>query len=161
MSRTSPCAHGHALIPVASTPTSRRTPLSERGGDPDQRDHLLRRELGHGRQPLERILRADPHLGAQRALPLDDVLRDVLGERLDHERLADHDALDRLLEQLREARHVDALLRRGEVDGAVDLRRDDLLEAAPAEVDRLRDARDAGAREAELHLGLGGLEVVV
>ena len=48
------------------------------------------------------------------------------------ERLADHDALDRLLEELGEARHVDALLRRGEVDGAVDLGRDDLLEACPS-----------------------------
>ena len=26
--RTRPCAHGHALIPVASTPTIRRTPRS-------------------------------------------------------------------------------------------------------------------------------------
>ena len=35
--------------------------------DPDQRGDLLRRELGHRRPALERVLRLDPHLGAQRA----------------------------------------------------------------------------------------------
>ena len=127
--------------------------------DADQRDHLLRRELRHGRLPLQRILRADPHLRPKRALPLDDLLGNVLRERLDDERLADHDALDRLLEQLREAGHVDALLRRDEVDGAVDLRRDDLLEPSPAEVDRLLDALHAGARQPEPDVRLRGLEV--
>ena len=71
---------------------------------------------------LERVARRDPHLGPQRALALDDVRGDVLGELLDEERLADHDLLDRLLEQLGEARHVHALLRRVEIDGAVDRR---------------------------------------
>ena len=84
--------------------------LGRGGGDADQRRDLLRRQAGDRRLPLERVLRLDPHLGAQRVLPLDDVARDVLGERLDEERLADHDLVDRLAEQLREARHVDALL---------------------------------------------------
>ena len=42
-SRTSPCAHGQALIPFASTPTSRRVPQLGGGREADQRDHLLRR----------------------------------------------------------------------------------------------------------------------
>ena len=88
------------------------------------------------------------------------MLGDVLRERLDKQRLADHDLLDRLLEQLREAGHVHALLRGGEIDGAVDLRGDQLLGVSPAQTDRLRDALDAGARQAELHVGLGGLQIV-
>jgi hypothetical protein len=108
----------------------------------------------------ERVLCRDPHLGAQRALPLDDVLCNVLRERLDEQRFTDHDLLDRLLEQLGEARHVNALLRGGEVDGAVDLGRDQLLGVAPAQPDRLRHALDAGPGEAELHLRRGGLEIV-
>ena len=42
-----PCAHGQALIPVASTPTTRRVPPGG-SGDPDQRDHLLRRQSETG-----------------------------------------------------------------------------------------------------------------
>jgi hypothetical protein len=85
---------------------------------------------------------------------------DVLGQVLDQERLADHDLLDRLLEQLREARHVDALLRGVEIDGAVDLRRDQLLGAAVADPDRLLDAAHARTREPEWHLGGRCLQVV-
>ena len=55
-------------------------------------------------------MRAEAHLGAQRSLPLDDVSRDVFGERLDHECLVDDDSLDRLLEQLGETGHVHAFL---------------------------------------------------
>ena len=57
----------------------------------------------------------------QRLLALDDVRRDVLREHLDEEGLADDDLLDRLLEELREARHVHALLRGVEIDRALDL----------------------------------------
>src|SRR5919198_3479357 len=128
-------------------------PALRGGGDPDQRDHFLRRELRHGRAPLERITSRDVHLGAPRALPLDYVPRDVLRELLDEERLADHDLLDRLLEQLRKARHVDALLRRIEVDGAVDLRRDEPLDPTPPQPDRLVEAADAGARQPQPDVG--------
>ena len=72
---------------------------------------------------------------------------------------SDHDALDRLLEELGEAGHVDALLPRVEVDRAVDRRRDELLAAAVADADRLLDARDADAREAERDLRRGGLQI--
>jgi hypothetical protein len=78
-------------------------------------------------------------------LPPDDVRGDVLREVLDEQRLADHDLLDRLLEELWEARHVDALARVVEVDGAVDVRRDQLLLAAAADADRLLDPAHARA----------------
>ena len=70
--------------------------------------------------------------------------RHVLGEVLDEERVVGDHALDRLLEQLREARHVDALLRRIEVDGAVDRGRDQLLVGAPADAHRLLHAGHSG-----------------
>ena len=129
-------------------------------GDPDERHHLLRREPGDRRAPLVRVARLDAHLGEQRALPLDDAARDVLGEILDEERLVLDDALDRLLEQLGEARHVHALLRGIEVDGAVDRRRDELLAPASSDPHRLLHPGDAGAREADGHLGGGGLQVL-
>ena len=67
--------------------------------------------------------------------------RDVLGERLDEERLADHDLVDRLAEQLGEARHVHALLGRVEVDRAGDLGGERLLVPFVANPDRLLHAR--------------------
>jgi hypothetical protein len=85
-------------------------PCGGRGGDPDQRGDLLRAQVTHRRAPLEWVLRLDAHLGPQRLLALDDMACDVLGQRLDEERLADHHLVDRLAEQLGEARHVDALL---------------------------------------------------
>ena len=85
--------------------------------------------------------------------------RDVLGEVLDEERVVLHDALDRLLEELGEAGHVDALLPRVEVDRAVDRRRDELLAAAAPDPDGLLDARHADAREAERDLRRGSLQI--
>ena len=85
--------------------------------------------------------------------------RDVLGERLDQERLADHDLVDRLAEDLGEARHVDALLGRVEVDGAGDLGGERLLAPFVADPDRLLDARHPGAGQADPHLGRRGLEI--
>ena len=110
-------------MPVASTPTTRRAPCGRRGGDADQRDHLLRRQAGDRRAPAHRPAGGDPHLGAQRRLALDDVPRDHLCDLLDDPRLAEHGVADRLVEDLGEARHVDALLAAGEVDGALDRRR--------------------------------------
>ena len=71
--RIRPWAHGQALIPVASTPTTRRAPVGRRGSDADQRDHLLGRQAGDGSRPPHRPARDDPHLRAQCALRLDDV----------------------------------------------------------------------------------------
>ena len=124
-----------------------------RGGDPAQRHHLLRREPGDGRSAVDRPLGADPDLGAERALPLDDAARDVLGEHLDEQRLAFDDELDRLLEELGEARHVDALLVGGEIDRAVDHGGHDRLGVAAADANRLLHAGHARARERERDLG--------
>jgi hypothetical protein len=131
-----------------------------RGGDPDDRDHLLRCQTSHRRPPLQRIARRDPHLRAARFLAVDDVSRDVFRQLLDEEGLADHDLVDRLLEELGETGHVHALLARVEVDEAVDFRRDELLRAAPAEADRLGHALDARPRQAQPHLGDRGLKIV-
>ena len=133
--------------------------LGRGAGDPDQRDHLLGAHAGDRGLALDRVQRGHLDLGAQGALAADDGARDVLGELLDEQRLADHELVDRLLEQLREARHVDAALRGVEVDRAGDLGGDELLVRPAAEADRLAHAPDAGPGQAELHLGDGGLEV--
>ena len=109
---------------------------------------------------MDRPLRADPDLGRERPLALDDAARDVLGEHLDEQRLALDDELDRLLEELGEARHVHALLVGGEVDRAVDDRGHDGLGVAAPDANRLLHAGDACAREGERDLGRRGLEVV-
>ena len=158
-SRTSPCAHGHALMPQRLDADDAAHALRRGGGDPDQLRDLLRRQVGDRRAALERVLRLDAHLGAERALPLDDVRGDVLGERLDEERLADHDRVDRLAEQLREPRHVDALLGGIEVDRARDLGGERLLVAVVADADRLLDAGHAGAGQPELDVGRRRLQV--
>ena len=123
-----------------------------RRGDPAQRDHLLRCEARHRSASVDRPLGADPDLGPESALPLDDASRDVLGEHLDEQRLAIDDELDRLLEELGEARHVHALLIGSEIDGAVDHRGHDRLRVATTDANRLLHARDTRAREGERDL---------
>ena len=132
---------------------------ARRRGDPDQRDHLLGREIGDRRPAAQRPARDDPHLGPKRLLALDDLGRDPVGQHLDEQALAEHDVVDRLVEELGEARHVHALLVAREVDGALELcRHQDLLRAA-ADPDRLVDPRDACAREREPDRRRGRLEV--
>ena len=75
------------------------------------------------------------------------------------ELLVDHDLVDRLLEDLGEARHVHALLSRVEVDEAVDLGRDERVAAAVLHAHGLLHAGDPGAGEADANLGLGSLEI--
>ena len=106
---------------------------------------------------LAREVRLDLHLGSEGLLAFEDVRGDVLGELLGEQRLADHDLLDRLREQLREAGHVHALLRRVEVDRAVDVCGDELLMRAPAQPDRLVDTADTRPGEADPHLRRGRL----
>ena len=108
---------------------------------------------------MDRPLRPDPHLRAEGSLALDDATRDVLREHLDEERLALDDELDRLLEELGEARHVHALLVRREVDRAVDDRGHDRRGVTAADAHRLLNTRDTGTRERERDLGRRGLEV--
>ena len=126
----------------------------------DQRDQPLRAQPGHGCRPLEGVAGARSDLGPERVLTVQDVSRDVLGELLDEQLLAHHDLVDRLLEQLREARHMDALLLGIEVDVAVDRGGNERLVAVVAHSYRLLDVRHARAREAEPHFGRRRLEVV-
>ena len=58
-----------------------------------------------------RVARGDRDLGPQAALALAHPLGDVGGEHLGPEGLAEHDLVDRLADDLLEARHVDAGLR--------------------------------------------------
>src|SRR4029079_13603708 len=100
-------------------------------------------------------------LGEQRLLPVDDPACDVLREILDEERIVVDDALDRFLEQLREAGHVDALPARVEIDRAVDGGGDELFAAAAPYPDSLLHAGHADTRKSErgppgLRLGAGG-----
>ena len=88
------------------------------------------------------------------------MLRDVLCERLDVQRLGADDRVDRVLEELREARHVHALLGSIEVDRALDLRRHHGLATLVADANGLRDAGDAGARERQPDVGRRGLEIL-
>ena len=92
-----------------------------------------------------RPLRANPDLGLERLLALDDPCGDVLGEHLDEQALAGDHQVDRLLEELREARHVDALLVRRQVDGAVDDRGHHGLRVAAPDPNGLLDAGYARA----------------
>ena len=85
--------------------------------------------------------------------------RDVLGEALDEEHLADHELVDRLLEELREARHVHALPSRVEVDEAVDLGRDERVAAAVLHAHGLLHPGHARPGEAELYVGEGSLQI--
>ncbi len=121
--------------------------------DADQHRDLLRREARHRCSARERVLRFDPDLGTQRRLPVDDVPRDVLRERLDEEGLADHDLVDRLAEDLGEARHMNALLGRVQVDRARDLGGEGLLVAFVPDADRLLDAGDPGPGQPQLDVG--------
>ena len=139
-------------MPVASTPDETPRCRPRGGGDPEQGDQLLRSQPRDRRRALDGVPRSDPHLGAQRVLALDDVARDVLGKTFDEQHLADHELVDRLLEELREARHVDALLRGVEVDEAVDLGRDERVSATVLHAHGLLNSGDARAGEPELHL---------
>ncbi len=94
-------------------------------------------------------------------LALDHATRDLFREHLDEQRLAVDEEVDRSLEELREARHVHALLVGCEVDRAVDRRRHHRLGVSTADAYRFLHAGDPGAREGQPDLGLRGLEVVV
>ena len=116
--------------------------------------------------PVTGVCRRIGHFAVMRAsarralLALDDVLRDVLCERLDVQGLGADDGVDRVLEELREARHVHALLGSIEVDRALDLGRHHGLATLVADAHCLRDAGDAGARERQPDVGRRGLEIL-
>ena len=140
-------------MPKASTPTTRRTRVGDAAAIPisvaiscvGRPVTGVRRSSGY----CARICTSARSASCRR----DDVRRDVLGQRLDQERLADHDLVDRLAEDLREARHVDALLGRVEIDGAGDLGGKRLLAPFVPDPDRFLDAGHAGAGQADPNLG--------
>jgi hypothetical protein len=140
-----------------------RTPRSGLGrrGDPAERHHLLRREAGDRRAPVDRPLGANPDLGLHCPLPLDHALRDEFGQDLDEHCLPLDDQLDRILEELGEARHVDAFLIGGEVDGAVDRRGHDGLRVPATDAYCLLHTGDARPREGERDLRRRRLEVLI
>ena len=98
--RRGPGAHGHALIPVASTPTTRREPCSVAAAIP------ISETISCVGSPVTGVMRrigqrAVIRTSARTALlALDDVARDDLGELLDDPRLAEHGVADRLVEEL-------------------------------------------------------------
>ena len=74
-----------------------------------------------------RVAGGDRDLGAQPALALAHLLGDVGGQHLGLEGLAEHDLVDRLADDLLEARHVDAGLLGVEVDEALELGVEEVL----------------------------------
>ena len=147
-------------MPRTRTPTARRTPCGARRRDADQRRDLLARQPAARRRARRRLDRLDAHLRAQRALAAQRLARDRARELLDVQRLADHEALDRLADLLGEARHVHALVRRVEVDRALELRRVEALLAAVRDADDALDPGHPGARQRDAHARGGGLHVV-
>ena len=156
---TRPCAHGQALIPVASTPTTRRERVPVAAAIPisETISCVTRPVTGVRRRSGQRAtIRTSARSAPWRSTICE---RDPVGERLDEQALAEHDLVDRLVEELREARHVDALLVAREVDRAVDLRGHQDLLLAAADPDRLLDPRHTRARERDLDRRRGGLHV--
>ena len=90
-------------------------------GGAAQRVDLLGGQAGRGGRHGLRVAGGDRHLGAKAALLLADLLRDPRRELLGAEGLAQHDLVDRLVDDLLEARHVHPRLVRVEVHGALEL----------------------------------------
>ena len=106
-----------------------------------------------------RVAGGDRDLGAFAPLPLAHLLGDVGGQDLGLERLAQHDFVDRLADDLLEAGHVDARLLWVEVDEALEPGVEEVLDAVGLDPDHLLDAGDADAREPDLRRRQRGLNV--
>jgi hypothetical protein len=102
----------------------------------------------------------DRHLGAGPVLAVADALCDVRRERLRLERLAEDDLVDRLVDDLLEARHVRALLARSEVDEALELGVEELFLTGGPDPHDLLDAGHADPRQAHVGAGPPGLDVL-
>ena len=143
----------------ASTPTTRRTCCGDAAAIP------ISVAISCVGRPLTGVRRSSGYCASIRTSARSAswrstmCARDVLGQRLDEERLADHDLVDRLAEELGEPRHVHAFLGRVEIDGARDLGGERLLAALVADPDRLLDAGHAGAGQAERDVGRRRLQV--
>src|SRR3954470_12226732 len=90
-----------------------------------------------------RIAGGDRDLGPLAPLALAHPLGDVGGQHLGLERLPEHDLVDRLADDLLEAGHMDAGLLRVEVDEALELGVEEVLDAVGLDADDLLDAGDA------------------
>src|SRR5262249_30244171 len=92
-------------------------------------------------------------------LALAHALGDMGGEDLGAEGLAEDDLVDRLGDDLLEARHVNARLARVEVDEALELGVVEVLAGIRLDADHLLDASHPDAGEADLRAGHPGLHV--
>ncbi len=106
-----------------------------------------------------RVAGGDRDLGPLAALALAHLLGDVGGQHLGFEGLPEDDLVDRLADDLLEARHVDAGLLRVEVDEALEVGVEEVLDAVGLDPDHLLDAGDSDAREADLGGRQGALDV--
>ncbi len=132
------------------------------GGDrgAEQGVDLLRLLAGDRRRDRLRVTGSDRDLRAQAALALANAFGDVGGEGLGVEGgFAEDYLVDRLPDDLLEARHVDAGLLRVEVDEALHLGEVEVLGAVDLDADHLLDPGDADPREADLGRRGRGLDV--
>ena len=88
-----------------------------------------------GRGDGLRVAGGEGDLGAQAALAVADALGDLGGEVLGLERVVEDGLVDRLVDDLLEAGHVDAGLARLEVDVALELGEEELRAGAVGGVD--------------------------
>jgi hypothetical protein len=102
----------------------------------------------------------DRDLGAHRALVVADPLGDVRGEGLGLEGLAQDHLVDRLVDDLLEARHVRALLLRAQVDETLDLGVEELLGAVRLDAQDLLHPGHPHPREAYVGGGTACLDVL-
>src|ERR671919_736801 len=130
---------------------------SDRGAE--EGVELLGGDAGGGRRDGLRVAGGDRYLGAHPLLALANVGGDVRGEDLGLEGLAEHDLVDRLVEDLLEAGHVDAGLLRIEVDEALELGVVELLLGVDSDAQDLLHTCDPYPREAELGARAPGLGV--
>jgi hypothetical protein len=130
-------------------------------GDRGAEEHvdLLRVDAALRRRHRLRVARRQRDLGAVALLPHPHLLGDVGGQHLGLERLAEHDLVDRLADDLLEARHVDARLPRFEIDEALHLRVEEIVGRAVAHPDHLLDPGHADPGEADLGRRDAGLDV--
>ena len=156
----SPCAHGHAVMPWARTPMSRRVPCADATAEPSSVYISCVRMPDSGRRLVLGVAGGDRHLGPSGVLALAHALGDVLGEGLGLEgRLAEDDLADDVVGDLLEARHVRALLVGAQIDEAVELCVVEPLVAVVADADDLLDAGDADAGQRQGKRGLLLLDV--
>ncbi len=131
--------------------------------DADERVGLFATFAAHRRPAFQAELGAQAHVRTDCPLTADDLARDGFGESLDARglRVARQDVERCLLQNLREARHVDARFIRREIRYHRELGVVDARAPVDFEVDDATDAGDAGTVDAEANLRLFRLAVGV